>query len=154
MATKKITDLTNVTSVQDADLLIVETSEGTRSISKGNLLSGVLPTTGGALTGDLLIEHPNATESKVRVVNSLHDGNFTTSVNGNFGIYDNTYTKWIVKSDPNGSVEFYGNADTVDGYHVNTAIGASGLKPIYAGTSDMTAGTTTLAQGNIYIVYE
>lgn len=38
MATKKITELTNVTSVQDTDLLIVETSDGTMSISKGNLI--------------------------------------------------------------------------------------------------------------------
>lgn len=39
MALRKITELTNVTSVQDSDLLIVETSEGTRSISKEGLFS-------------------------------------------------------------------------------------------------------------------
>lgn len=41
MATKKITELTNVTSVQDTDLLIVETSEGTRSVKKSDLVSEV-----------------------------------------------------------------------------------------------------------------
>lgn len=41
MATKKITELTNVTSVQDTDLLIIETSDGTRSISKSNLVSEI-----------------------------------------------------------------------------------------------------------------
>lgn len=41
MATKKITELQNVTSVQDTDLLIIETSDGTRSISKSNLVSEI-----------------------------------------------------------------------------------------------------------------
>lgn len=41
MATKKISELTNVTSVQDTDLLIVETSEGTRAVKKSNLISRV-----------------------------------------------------------------------------------------------------------------
>lgn len=38
MATKKITELTNISSVQDTDLLIVETSEGTRSVKKSDLV--------------------------------------------------------------------------------------------------------------------
>lgn len=41
MATRKITELTNVTSVQDSDLLVVETSEGTRSVSKKELVSDI-----------------------------------------------------------------------------------------------------------------
>ena len=47
-----------------------------------------------------------------------------------------------------------GNAETVDGYHANPAIGTPALKQIYAGTSDMVAGTTNLAQGTVYFVYE
>ena len=39
MATKKISELTNVASVQDTDLLIVETSEGTRAVKKSDLLA-------------------------------------------------------------------------------------------------------------------
>lgn len=46
------------------------------------------------------------------------------------------------------------NAETVDGYHANPAIGTPALKQIYAGTSDMVAGTTNLAQGTVYFVYE
>lgn len=41
MATRKITELQNVTSVQDTDLLIIETSDGTRSINKSNLISEI-----------------------------------------------------------------------------------------------------------------
>lgn len=37
MATKRITDLTKVTSVADTDLLVVETSSGTRSVAKSTL---------------------------------------------------------------------------------------------------------------------
>lgn len=47
-----------------------------------------------------------------------------------------------------------GNADAVDGYHANPAIGTPALKQIYAGTTDMVAGTTNLAQGTVYFVYE
>lgn len=47
-----------------------------------------------------------------------------------------------------------GNSDTVDGWHVNLAIGGWGIKPICAGTGDMVAGTTGLSQGHVYIVYE
>lgn len=42
MATKKISELTAVTSVNDADLLIVETSSGTRAVNKSNLLADVV----------------------------------------------------------------------------------------------------------------
>lgn len=41
MATKKINDLTHVTSVQGADLLIVENSEGTRSIKVSDAFKNI-----------------------------------------------------------------------------------------------------------------
>ena len=43
MATKKISELTTVNSVQDTDLLIVETSNGTRAVKKNDLFSSVKP---------------------------------------------------------------------------------------------------------------
>ena len=46
MATKKISELTTVNSVQDTDLLIVETSAGTRAVKKSNLISGLKVKTG------------------------------------------------------------------------------------------------------------
>jgi hypothetical protein len=42
MASKGITELTNVASVKDTDLLVVETSEGTRSVSRSGLLGGAM----------------------------------------------------------------------------------------------------------------
>lgn len=47
-----------------------------------------------------------------------------------------------------------GNADTVDGQHVNLGVGNWGLKPICASTNDVTAGVTGLQQGHVLIVYE
>ena len=47
-----------------------------------------------------------------------------------------------------------GNTDTVDGWHVQLDPGTWGLKPFSAGTGDMVAGTTALATGHIYLVYE
>lgn len=53
-----------------------------------------------------------------------------------------------------GSANSAGNADTVDGVHVNTDPGSYGLKPAAAGSGDITAGSTGLANGHIYLVYE
>ena len=47
-----------------------------------------------------------------------------------------------------------GNSDTVDGWHMNLDPGSWGIKPIYAGTGDMVAGSTALSNGHIYLVYE
>ena len=36
----------------------------------------------------------------------------------------------------------------------NAAVGTAQMRNIYAGTADMTAGTTSLATGTIYLMYE
>lgn len=47
------------------------------------------------------------------------------------------------------------NADTVDGYHVDLGTNNTyGLKPIAMDTFDLTAGSTPLSAGYIYIMYE
>lgn len=68
--------------------------------------NGFLPLIGGTLAGDLIILGTTTAERKVRVANSAHDGNMTTSAVGNFGIYDNTFTKWLVRSSSAGAVDF------------------------------------------------
>lgn len=47
-----------------------------------------------------------------------------------------------------------GNSDTVDGWHMNLDPGSWGIKPTCAGTGDLAAGSSGLANGHIYIVYE
>ena len=46
------------------------------------------------------------------------------------------------------------NADTVDGWDVNLNPGSFGIKPICAGTGDYSAGSTSMTNGSIYLVYE
>ena len=47
-----------------------------------------------------------------------------------------------------------GNSDTVDGWHMNLDPGSYGIKAIAASTGDITPGSTGLATGHIYLVYE
>ena len=84
MATKKISELTNVTSVQDTDLLLVETSEGTRSIKKSDLISDIVNVpnhnqsastiTAGTFAGQVVA--PASTEY---TTNMIRNGVFTTT---------------------------------------------------------------------------
>jgi hypothetical protein len=84
-----------------------------------------------------------------------------------FALSTHTHSKTVIglgnvdnTADANKSVNYANtagnasNSDTVDGWHMNLAVGGWGIKPICAGTGDMTAGTTDLAQGHVYIVYE
>lgn len=66
------------------------------------------------LTGSLTIS--KAGECGLEVINSQatnpHKGFFGGGSSGNLGIYDRTYNKWIVYSDPSGNVTLNGNANT------------------------------------------
>lgn len=47
-----------------------------------------------------------------------------------------------------------GNADTVDGCHVNLDPASAGIKLTYAGTGELTSGSSGLTTGYIYLQYE
>ena len=51
-----------------------------------------------------------------------------------------------------GSLSTIARADHV--HPVVTDLATAGVKKIYAGTSDMTSGSTSLASGTIYLMYE
>ena len=53
-------------------------------------------------------------------------------------------------NDANGA----GNADTVDGWHMNLAYDAWGIKPLCAGTGGMASGSTGLSTGHVYLQFE
>jgi len=94
MATKKILDLKNVTSVKDTDLLLVETSEGTRSVNKEGLFSDIVKTSpsGGSA---LVLEDEN------RVGNTWlwHNNNETTNYGTILGDYNAEHnTEFIIYS--------------------------------------------------------
>lgn len=176
MATKKITELTNVTSVQDTDLMIVETSEGTRSIKKSDLVSDVItkvngisiPTELSQLTDDpthrLVTDTEKATWNAKASNDHYHGGailtplsiELTPSASSNNGGYidfhwngsDADYTSRIIE---NASGSLYMGAQVEV---ANPPMGYSRVRNINAGTTDLVAGSTALTTGAIYIVYE
>ena len=70
MATKKITDLTQISSAVDSDLLIIETSNGTKAINKENLIPKALSAFTADSTHRLVTDTEkstwNAKQSKIR----------------------------------------------------------------------------------------
>lgn len=84
-------------------------------------------------------------------VNNLMAGKQDASTAINTGNIDSQSVNYANSANyANGA----GNADTVDGWHMNLDPGSWGIKPICAGTGDMSAGSTALADGHIYLVYE
>ena len=86
MATKKITDLTKITAAQDTDLLLVETSSGTRAINKGNIIP-VVPTTLSSFTDDTTHRLVTDTEKSAwnAKANTSHNQAASTITAGTFG---------------------------------------------------------------------
>ena len=62
-------------------------------------------------TGSLLISKDANTEISVKVENSKHIGMMCAAYGGDFGIYDNTFNKWLIKSDNAGNVTLNGTAN-------------------------------------------
>jgi len=79
-----------------------------------------------------------------------------TTVNGPLYYRNGNANGWWADSSgaKNSEWKNLSDADTVDGIHVQTDPGSAGIKPIYATTSDLTAGTSALATGTICLVYE
>lgn len=75
-------------------------------------LEKFLPLSGGKISGNLEITGSvsvkTTTENtrQVGVENSLHNGAMLVSDNGNFGLYDTSFKKWIAKSDATGEVNY------------------------------------------------
>lgn len=105
---------------------------------------GAVPTTGGTLTGDLTVEKTNDTVM-IGIANSNRKVVFQLSSSNNAGIYDATNKKWLIYHD--------GAND-----RLLTAIAPKpndiSLRRIQGGTSDMTAGSSSLTIGQLYVVYE
>ena len=83
MATKKISELTKVTSVQNTDLLLVETSAGTRSITKSNIIPDALSDLTSDATHRLVTDDEKSTWNAK--ANSSHNQAASTITAGTFG---------------------------------------------------------------------
>jgi hypothetical protein len=92
MATKKISELNNIVSAQDTDLLLVETSEGTKSINKGNIIPDTLSDLTDDSTHRLVTDEEkaawNAKQKKVKIKS-------ITLISNNWGGSDTTYTQVV-----------------------------------------------------------
>lgn len=75
-----------------------------------------------------------------------------TDAEGMFRLKVPTHQTIVNKADYANSA---GNADTVDGYHVDKGVNNTyGLRAIAMGTFDLQAGVTVMSVGDIYIMYE
>lgn len=168
MATKKISDLAKVTSAQNTDLLLVETSAGTRAISKANIIPSV-PTALSQLTGDST--HRLVTDTEKSTWNGKAAGNHTHA-NGVISPAALELTPSSSSANNGGYIDFHWNGSTSDYTSriientsgslyleavvgvKNSALGLSCVRNIHAGTYDLTAGSTALTTGTIYLMYE
>ena len=102
MSTKKISELTKVDSVQNTDLLIVETSDGTRAINKSDLVavkvvSISLPTNNwsgeGTFTQSVIISEATANSKvdlqpdSVAIEQLINDGTSALYINNDNGAF-------------------------------------------------------------------
>ena len=106
---------------------------------------GAVPTTGGTLTGDLSISKTDDSTVKYGLGNSLRKVYFQQSSSDNAGIYDSTNSKWLFG--------YFGDANRL-GTGINPPPDQWSMRMLKAGTTDLTAGTTSLVVGHMYAVYE
>lgn len=136
-------DLTTDTNPVDADVIPVN---GTRNatlsqlkISLANIKSYVLGTLFNTSTGH---DHDGTDSKQIAYANLTGTPAFETSAS-------NILTDGAASV---GSLSTIARADHV--HPVVTDLATAGVKKIYAGTSDMTSGSTSLASGTIYLMYE
>ena len=146
MATKKISELTNVTSVKDTDLLLVETSEGTRSINKGNIIP-VVPTKLSELAADST--HRLVTDTEKSTWNSKADASTVNSLSSTVAGKANSSHNQAASTITAGT--FAGNVVAPASTTYTTNIIRNGVFT----TTDPGAGVSTShANGSIIYVYE
>ena len=145
MPTKKISDLTNVASAQDSDLLVIETSEGTRSVSKEGLFSDIIkesPSGGIALAlqnegwpGNTWLWHNNSETANYGTI--LGDYNATHN------------TELILFNGTAKLVNTYASEETSDSVNLMTSNTISGLS-YYDITLQNVEVTTASSNGAYY----
>lgn len=118
----KLSGTASISTTGNASTATKATQDG-----DGNTISSTyLKLSGGTLTNHLLLTKAGEIGVKVNNTNASHEIDLIVSSNGSGGIYDRTYTKWIVYSDVNGNVQLNGNASTATtATSANTAISAT-----------------------------
>jgi len=96
-------------------------------------MSSYLPLTGGTLSGSIIVEKDNAGVS-VNDTTVAHKISLASN-DGNAGIYDNTNTKWILKSDSTGVVTLAGASSHAVVTATNPSTATTYRIPFISGTS-------------------
>lgn len=108
-------DSTKYSSLSSSLLKVPEARVSGTIYEGGTALSSkYLAKTGGTLSGNLTISISGASESQINVSNGGHSGRLVSSASYNFGLYDATYSKWLVKSDTSGNVSYASGTFTGD----------------------------------------
>lgn len=106
---------------------------------------GALSLSGGTTTGDITVNRADGTSVIVSVTNGANKINLQVSDSGNKGIYNSTLAKWLVYANSDNEVRVNNTTQTVT---------SACLRNIKGGTAALTAGSSELASGEIYIQYE
>lgn len=139
MATKKISELTKVTSVQDTDLLVVETSEGTRSVKKSDFISTIINMINKIIVPTKLSEL--ADDSTHRLVTDTEKSAWNAKANSSHNQAASTITAGT----------FAGQVAAP----ASTAYTTNMIRNIVFTTTDPSAGVATShANGSLIFVYE
>lgn len=94
--------------------------------------------TGGTIDGNIHAVTLTGDERKLEVSNSFHIGRLVVSTQGNFGVWDQSFTKWLVQSSPEGVVNYA--EGTMNG---NKVFHAGNSRPVVI-SSTAPADTTAL----------
>ena len=106
---------------------------------------GALATSGGTLTGDLTIQKSGSVASALLLKNGVKTVSVNLGTDGKVGFWDVTNNEWVLVNDV---------ANDRISIGVNPAPSQWSLRMVKGGTSDLTAGTSSLAEGHMYVVYE
>ncbi len=104
---------------------------------------GALPSAGGTLTGTLMLTNGVNNGKGVLLKNASADVDYGTQVS-DYDVNENMSNLQVRAS------QKYAKLNNCE----NTLYGTYQLRNIAAGTTDLTAGTSSLANGQIYLVYE
>ena len=110
-----------------------------------------LPLTGGTVTGNVLAQKSGQIGFEVENTNTsyAHKAAFRAGSNGYAGIYDATFSKWLVYMDKSGNGILKGNADTATQFSEEKSVTLTGD---VTGTASSKAGwsiATTLANTQV-----
>ena len=108
-------------------------------------INAISTLTGGTSVGNIIVERSDGTSVIVSVTNGTDKINLQVSDSGNKGIYNSTLAKWLVYANSDNEVRVNNTTQTIT---------SACLRNIKSGTAALTAGSSELASGEIYIQFE